>query len=207
MPGHPRGTRGVARATKNITGVVFEQLQVTNDPVIPIPINIISNHVEIVWFGGSRIGLPGHLGGSRGVARATKNTTGVMFEPFQIVPERPGGLQTTGFLDPTLPGGLQTIIFVDPAPPGDLPTIIFVDPKPPGGVETTSCLDPAQPKSRHANFLFLHRLPEGSQTPLLPWVALRPTASSGLLAKAVPDTGFSCEKSPKNITFNPPTGR
>ena len=63
--------------------------------VIPIPINIISNHVEIVWFGGSRIGLPGHVGGTRGVARATKNTTGVMFEPFQVVPERPGGLQTT----------------------------------------------------------------------------------------------------------------
>ena len=57
-----------------------------------------------------------------------ETTAGVMFEPFQIVPERPGGLQTVGFLNPTLPGGRQATIFVDPAPPGDLPTIIFVDP-------------------------------------------------------------------------------
>ena len=87
-------------------------------------------------------------------------------------------------------------------------------------METTSFLDPAQIKSRpntgfgdstngsrHTNFLFLQRLPKGSQTPLLPWVAMLPTASSGLLAKVVPDTGFSCEKSPKNITSNPPNGR
>ena len=40
-----------------------------------------------------------------------ENITGVVFEPFQIVPERPGGLQTNSFLDPALPGGLQTIIF------------------------------------------------------------------------------------------------
>ena len=95
-------------------------------------------------FGGSRIAAAGHAEGTRGVARATKNTTSVVFEPFQVVPERPGGLQTNSFLDPTLPGGLQTIIFVDPAPLGDLPTIVFVDPKPPGGAETTSFLDPAQ---------------------------------------------------------------
>ena len=139
---------------------------------------IISNHVEIVWFGGSRIAPAGHLGAPRGVAGATKNTTGVMFEPFQVVPERPGGLQTTSFLDPTLPGSLQATIFVDRTPPGDLPTITFVDPTPPGGVETISFLDPAQTTSRQANFLFLHRLPEGSQTPLLPWIALIPTASS-----------------------------
>ena len=74
----------------------------TNDPVIPIPINIISNYVEIVWFGGSRIGFPGHARRFRGVARATKNTTGVFFEAFQVVPERPGGLLTTGFLDPKI---------------------------------------------------------------------------------------------------------
>ena len=34
-----------------------------------------------------------------------------------------------------------------------------------------------------------------------------PTATSGWLAKVVPDTGFSYEKSPKNITSNPPNGR
>ena len=130
---------------------------------------------------------------------ATKNITGVVFEPFQVVPERPGGLQTNGFLDPMLPGSLQTTIFVDPMPPGDLPTIIFVDPTPPGGVKATSFLDPTQTKSGQTNFLFLHRLPEGSQTPLFPWVALLPTASSKLLARAVPDTGFSCKASPKPL--------
>ena len=42
---------------------------------------------------------------------------------------------------------------------------------------------------------------------MLPWVAVLPTANSGWLAKVVPDTGISCEKSPKNITSNPPNGR
>ena len=55
--------------------------------------------------------------------------------------------------------------------------------------------------------MFLHRLPEDSRTPLLSWVAMLPTATSGWLAKVVPDTGFSYEKSPKNITSNPPNGR
>ena len=101
--------------------------------------NIISNHVEIVWFGGSRIGFPGQPGRTRGVAKATKNSTGVMFEPFQVVPERPGGLQTIGFLGPTLPGGLQTTAFADPAPPGDLQT---------RGLETTRFVDPTQTGGR-----------------------------------------------------------
>ena len=53
-------------------------------------------NVEIVCFGESQIWLPGHTGGTRGVARATKNTTVVMFEPSQgvleasrRVPQRP----------------------------------------------------------------------------------------------------------------------
>ena len=95
-----------------------------------------------------------------------------MFEPFQVVPERPGSLQTTGFLGPTLPGSLQTTVFADPAPPGDLHTSLFVDSKPPGGLETNRPVDPTQTGgrlhtgfgdwtisgSRQAKFLFLHRL-------------------------------------------------
>ena len=64
-----------------------------------------------------------------------ETTAGVVFEPFQVVPERPGSLQTGGFLGPTLPGSLQTTVFVNPAPPGDLHTSLFVDSKPPGGLE------------------------------------------------------------------------
>ena len=63
-----------------------------------------------------------------------------MFEPFQVVPERLGGFQTTGFLGPTLPGSLQTTVFADPAPPGDLQTTSIVDPEPPGGLESSSFL-------------------------------------------------------------------
>ena len=71
-----------------------------------------------------------------------------MFEPFQVVLERPGGLQTIGFLDPALPGSLRTIAFVDPTPPGDLQTTIFVDPRLPGGLETTRFVDPTQTGAR-----------------------------------------------------------
>ena len=95
-----------------------------------------------------------------------------MFEPFQVVPERPGGLQTTGFLGPTLPGSLQTTVFADPAPPGDLHTSLLVDPLPPGGLETNKSVDPTQTGgrlhtgfgewsisgSRQTKFLCLHRL-------------------------------------------------
>ena len=95
-----------------------------------------------------------------------------MFEPFQVVPERPGSLQTTGFLGPALPGSLQTTVFADPAPPGDLHASLFVDSKPPGGRETNRYVDPTQtggrlhtgfgdwriPGSRQTKFLFLHRL-------------------------------------------------
>ena len=77
-----------------------------------------------------------------------ETTANVVFEPFQVVPERPGSLQTTGFLGPTLPGGHQTTVFADPAPPGDLQTSIFVDPKPPGGLQTTRFVDPTQTGSR-----------------------------------------------------------
>lgn len=76
-----------------------------------------------------------------------------MFEPVQVVPERPGSLQTTGFLGPTLPGGLQTTVFADPAPPGDLHTSLLVDPKPPGGLETNKSIDPTQTGGRlHTGF-------------------------------------------------------
>ena len=95
-----------------------------------------------------------------------------MFEPFQVVPERPGSLQTTGFLGPTLPGGRQTTVFADPAPPGDLHTSLLVDPLPPGGLETNKSVDPTQTGgrlhtafgdwslsgSRQAKFLCFHRL-------------------------------------------------
>ena len=109
-----------------------------------------------------------------------ETTAGVVFEPFQVVPERPGGLQTTGFLGPTLPGSLQTIVFADPTPFGDLHTSLFVDSKPPGGLETNRSVDPTQTGgrlhtgfgdwtisgSRQAKLLFLHRLerPGGLQT-------------------------------------------
>ena len=101
-----------------------------------------------------------------------ETTAGVVFEPFQVVPERPGGLQTIGFLGPTLPGSLQTTVFADPAPPGDLHTSLLVDPLPPGGLKTNKSVDPTQTGgrlhtgfgdwtisgSRQAKFLFLHRL-------------------------------------------------
>ena len=101
-----------------------------------------------------------------------ETTAGVVFEPFQVVPERPGSLQTTGFLGPTLPGGHQTTVFADPAPPGDLHTSLLVDPLPPGGLKTNKSVDPTQTGgrlhtgfgdwtisgSRQAHFLFLHCL-------------------------------------------------
>ena len=77
-----------------------------------------------------------------------ETTASVVFEPFQIVPERPRGLQAIGFLDPTLPGGLQTTVFADPAPPGDLQTAIFVDPERPGSLATTRFVDPTQTGGR-----------------------------------------------------------
>ena len=77
-----------------------------------------------------------------------ETTAGVVFEPFQIVPEGAPGFQTIGFLGPTLPGGFQTTVFADPAPPGDLQTTIFVDPEPPGGLETIGFVDPTQTGGR-----------------------------------------------------------
>ena len=103
-----------------------------------------------------------------------------MFEPFQVVPERPGRLQTIGFLGPTLPGSLQNTVFADPAHPGDLHPNLFVDPNPTGRLESNRSADPTQTGgrlhtgfgdwtisgSRQAHFLFLHCLerPGGLQT-------------------------------------------
>ena len=98
-----------------------------------------------------KVQLRGFLCALFGLVRSPgrlETTAGVVFEPFQIVPERPGGIQTLGFLGPTLPGGLQTIVFADPTPPGDLQTTIFVDPKLPGSLKTTRFVDPTQTGGR-----------------------------------------------------------
>ena len=44
---------------------------------------------------------------------------------------------------------------------------------------------------------------KGLQTPLLPWGPMLPAATSGWLPKLVPDTCFSCVKSPQHIASNP----
>ena len=54
---------------------------------------------------GSGIATAGHIGATRGPGKAPKNTTGVVFEPFQRVLEhrgRLGSLRNTISLDPDL---------------------------------------------------------------------------------------------------------
>ena len=64
----------------------------------------------------------------RSASYCFESTASVVFEPFQVVPERPGGLKTIIFVDPAPPGNLQTTISVDPKLPGSLETISFVAP-------------------------------------------------------------------------------
>ena len=102
---------------------------------------------------GSGIAAAGHLGTTRGPCKASKNTTGVVFEPFQRVLEHLGRswipskhyfsrskaswsspghsfCRSNAFWSP------PEQFFDDPAPPGALQDTIFVDSTPPRASRT-----------------------------------------------------------------------
>ena len=123
---------------------------------------------------GSGIGVAGHLGATRGPGKASKNTTGVVFEPFQRVlehlgrswilrntifldPKPPGALRDTVFVDPTLSGALQNNFFDDPTPPGALQDTIFVDSTPPRAFQNINFVDLGSPQFLQNTTLFIHR--------------------------------------------------
>ena len=98
---------------------------------------------------GFGIAAAGHTGATRGPGKASKNTTGVVFEPFQRVLEHLGRswiLRNTLFLDPKPHGALRDAVFVDPTLSGALQNNFFDDPTSRGALQDIIFVDSTRPR-------------------------------------------------------------